>query len=84
MLDVDEGRAIFVQAEEGEPIGAPLDIIIPQYAFWKNEHGEKIPVIVVQAEEAPKMDIFGFRDFAGQSYVCTGPEIELLGTIPPP
>ena len=81
--DVDQGNAVFVAKVGGDAIGKPIDVPIPQYAFWIDERGKRIPVIVVQAEEARGKQLFAFRDMEGQEHVCTGPELTLLGTVPP-
>ena len=81
--DIDEGNAIFVAQSAGTPIGKPLQVTIPQYAYWTNESGARLPVIVVQAEKANGANIFGIRDMYGNDYVCTEPELTLLGTTRP-
>lgn len=50
--DVNEGRAVFVLAQDGVVVGRPIDIAIPQYALM--DGGPSRPpiwVVVVQAEE---------------------------------
>jgi hypothetical protein len=78
--DIKDGNAIFVAKIGGTIIGKPLPVTVPQYAYWTDGSGEKVPVIIVQAEEAIGMQLFGFRDASGADYAATGPEIELLGT----
>jgi hypothetical protein len=80
--DVEDGNAVFVAKVEDKIIGTPIAITVPQYAFWSRADG-KILVVIVQAEEANGMRLFGFRDAAGEETVATGPEIELLGTTRP-
>jgi hypothetical protein len=81
--DVKDGNAIFVAKIVGAVVGKPISLAIPQFAYWADSEGKKVPVVVVQAEEANGMRLFGFRDAAGGDHVATGPEIELLGTTPP-
>ena len=81
--DVAKGDAEFAAEASGLGIGVPVAIAIPQYAYWTDEKGQKVPVIVLQAEDTPAYRLFGIRNFAGHDIVCTGPEIELLGTTPP-
>jgi len=77
------GDAIFVAKVGDETIGKPIAIMIPQYAYWTDEQGRRVPVVIVQAEEEKGRQLFGFRDSQGQDYVATGPEITLLGTNRP-
>jgi hypothetical protein len=81
--DVDAGNAIFVAKVNGVVIGKPVSMIIPQFAYWTDSAGKKIPVVIVQAEDAQGMRLYGFRDAQGIDHVCTGPEIEVLGTTAP-
>lgn len=80
--DVEAGNAIFVARVEGAIIGKPIAVTIPQYAYWSQPNGKTL-VVVVQAEEADGMRLFGLRDSAGGEIVATEPEIELLGTTAP-
>src|SRR5258706_2065655 len=81
--DVNEGNAIFVAKIADVAVGKPIQIRIPQYAYWTSETGKRVPVIVVQAEEANGFKLFGIRDASGKEYGCTGLELTLLGTMPP-
>ncbi|MFO1160027.1 MAG: hypothetical protein U1E60_14390 [Reyranellaceae bacterium] len=81
--DVKDGNAVFVAKVGDAVIGKPLAIVIPQFAFWTDSNGKKVPVVIIQAEEANGIHIFGFRDAAGADHAATGPEIELLGATPP-
>lgn len=81
--DVDRGEAVFSQrTDEGAVAAYP--ITIPQYAFWKDETGSTVPVIVVQAErhiaDADGEPILGLRTLEGESIVASGDEVEFLGT----
>ncbi len=80
--DIAAGNAVFV-AEVGEVvIGRPLRVLIPQYAYF-NDEGRKVPVIVVQAEEAQGKRIVGARAFDGSAIVGLLTDFELLGNAPP-
>lgn len=77
--DVDQGGAVFSQGGAAEA----YPITIPQYAFWKDETGSTVPVIVVQAErhiaDADGEPILGLRTLEGESIVASGDEVEFLG-----
>ena len=61
-----------------------LPIDIPQYVVWKDEHGSKHPMILVQAERAPDgTEMAGLRGFDGSETVAIMAEITLLGTKKP-
>jgi hypothetical protein len=82
--DVDEGRAIFVLAAGGVPVGKPIPISIPQYALLNGEGSKPpIPVVVVQAEEFPKGKLVGVRDARGKEYVVQLSDLKLLGKSQP-
>jgi hypothetical protein len=81
--DVDKGDAIFVAKVGDEVIGKPILVTIPQFAYWTNEDGKRLPVVVIQAEEANGKRLFGFRDVLGKDHVGTAAELTLLGTTPP-
>ncbi|PZQ55871.1 MAG: hypothetical protein DI555_07610 [Novosphingobium pentaromativorans] len=80
--DLDQGHAVFVQQTDAVS-AEPYPIAIPQYAFWKDETGSTVPVIVVQAEHhivAPEGEpILGLRTLDGENIVASGVEVELLG-----
>jgi hypothetical protein len=78
--DVKSGDAVFVAAVKGVVIGKPLPISIPQYALLHNNHER---VILVQAEEANGMKMFGVRGLDGKEAVVTETDLELLGTEMP-
>ena len=80
--DVTAGNAAFVAAIGGVTIGKPLAIAIPQYAYYKNGN-EKLPVIVIQAEEAQGKKLIGARLVTGQDVVGFITDFELLGRVPP-
>ena len=81
--DVAEGNAVFVLRAYGVAFGKPLDVVIPQYAYLTKNRQQKLPVIVVQAEEGKGIKIFGIRDFDGKTATAKQSELQLLGTNPP-
>ena len=78
--DVANGDAIFVAAVKDVVIGKPLSISIPQYALLLKNRER---VIVVQAEEANGIKLFGVRGLDGKEAVVTETDLELLGTRMP-
>ena len=80
--DVDAGNAAFVAAINGVSIGVPIKITIPQYAYY-NENGKKLPVVVIQAEEAEGQKLVGARQSNGQDVVGLITDFELLGNVKP-
>jgi hypothetical protein len=82
--DVDAGNAVFVLQAEGQPIGKPLGIKIPQYAFHLEEGtGRRTPCVIIQAEEARGQRMIGCRMlYKGELLAATLAEFELLGEKP--
>ena len=78
--DVQNGDAIFVAAVQGKVIGKPLPIKIPQYAYVRDTHER---VILVQAEDANGIKLFGVRGLDGKEAVVRDGDLELLGTQKP-
>jgi hypothetical protein len=78
--DVNNGDAIFVAAVKDVVIGKPLPIPIPQYALLHDNHKR---VILVQAEEANGIKMFGVRGLDGKEAVVKEIDMELLGTEMP-
>src|SRR5579864_1319065 len=78
--DVAKGDAVFVAAIKDTVIGKPLSIPIPQYARLIQAG---TPVVIVQAEEANGIELFGGRGLDGQEAVVTEKDLELLGTKTP-
>lgn len=77
--DVADGNAGFSAEVAGEVIGHPLPITIPQYAIWTDGNGRKVPVVIIQAELARNLEIFGLKLANGESVICTRAELVLLG-----
>ncbi len=82
--DVDAGKAVFVLQSEGQPIGKPLAIKIPQYAFHLEEGtGRRTPCVIIQAEEGGGQRLVGCRMLhTGELLAGTLAEFELLGEKP--
>jgi hypothetical protein len=83
--DVAANRAVFVLESNGQVIGHPLDIKIPQYAFHIDEQTQKrTPCIIIQAEEARGQQIIGGRMLPdGSAMAALYREFEFLGDTPP-
>lgn len=79
VADVERGDAVFVAAVDDKVIGVPINITIPQYAYIRSSRAQ---VVVVQAEEANGLRMYGIRDFSGVETVALEEELELLGTSP--
>ena len=80
--DVAAGNAVFVPEIGGVSAGRPLAIVLPQYAYYKEEN-KRTPAIVVQAEEVRGMKMLGARFANGKHVVGLLENFELLGKIPP-
>jgi hypothetical protein len=80
--DIAAGNAAFVAAVGGVTIGKPLPLAIPQYAYYRNGT-DKIPVVVIQAEEAQGKKLIGARLVTGEEVVGLISDFELLGTDRP-
>jgi hypothetical protein len=76
--DVKEGRAAFyISGDPGQlkPIRMPL----PACAIYHDSESKKaVPVILIQAEETPKLKAIGFRFLNGGNGVCALEELEIL------
>lgn len=82
--DVNAGRAVFVLRSNDMPIGEPIDIEIPQYAYQLDqESGQRIACILIQAEAAGNQLLAGVRYLDGQIGAAFLSEFELLGKITP-
>ena len=80
--DVAAGNAAFVPEVGGVSVGQPLAIVIPQYAYYKNQMN-RTPVIIIQAENVQGMNMLGARLANGKHVVGLLENFELLGTTPP-
>ncbi len=81
--DVTDGNALFVLKAHGVYFGKPLDIVIPQYAYLLKRGDKPVPVIVIQAEEARAIKLFGVRGLDGDVSVVKDFDLQLLGAKPP-
>jgi hypothetical protein len=83
--DVDAKKAVFVLQADGQPIGRPLAIKVPQYAFHIEEGTKhRTPCVIIQAEEARGQQLIGCRKLPeGELLVAMVSEFELLGETPP-
>lgn len=58
--DVAAGRAVFVLQSQGQPIGQPIVMLLPQYAIHNDPETKTTePCIVIQAEEANGQRLIG-------------------------
>ncbi|HOF08686.1 MAG TPA: hypothetical protein PLV33_01675 [Opitutaceae bacterium] len=79
--DVNQGRAVFVLADAGKPIGVPMKITIPQYAYHVDAERKRTPCVVIQAEEARGQRLIGCILLPGREIMAgMFTEFELLGT----
>jgi len=81
--DVTAGNAIFVLKAYGGYFGKPMNIVIPQYAYFTKRGEKPVPVVVVQAEIGKGIKLFGVRAFDGKTATARDYELQLLGTTPP-
>ncbi|HEX4042008.1 MAG TPA: hypothetical protein VHY10_09930 [Xanthobacteraceae bacterium] len=81
--DVKAGNAVFVLKAYGAYFGKPMNIVIPQYAYYIKRGAKPEPVIVIQAEIGNGIKLFGIRDFDGTTATARDYEMQLLGTTPP-
>lgn len=81
--DVNNGHAVFILKDnDGEHIGEPMAIDIPQFCIHTDEDtGEKTTQVLIQAEQADDKQYCGLVDIEKENYsVCLRFEIELLGS----
>lgn len=77
-VDVEAGRAAFVLKAHKK--NSPLELELPACGIVNDkEAGQKIPVVVIQAEHADGTNLYGFRFLWGGNGICTANEIELIG-----
>ena len=83
--DVSAGRAVFVAADAGKPIGEPLPITVPQYAFQRSaDAGERVPCVIIQAEQARDQQLVGAVLLPKRTFVVGAlREFDLLGKALP-
>lgn len=73
--DISAGDAVFLFKDEGQIIGQPLDIQVPQYAVFRgsNEAASGY-VIIVQAEEAAGVPVVAARFLRDDKVITATPE----------
>ncbi|MEH6420082.1 hypothetical protein [Pseudomonas sp. CGJS7] len=81
--DVRSGQAAFALAQGPVPVSTPLPLKIPQYAYLDDE-GKRVPVILIQAEQARDMQVVGLLMADGTTMLAFRNQLVLLGTRPPP
>jgi hypothetical protein len=83
--DINSGAAVFMLQVEGENIGKPIDILIPQYAVHiDQETGERTNVIIIQAEENDDSQVIGAINIKTNEFVAALKfEFEFLGNKKP-
>jgi hypothetical protein len=76
--DIKDGKAVFYISGDRSEL-KPLDISLPACAIWHDAQSKKdTPVILIQAEETPKLKAVGFRFLSGGNGACTLAELEIL------
>jgi hypothetical protein len=82
--DFERGAAVFYLESAGKPSGAPLQLQIPQYAYFLGEDRKgHTPVVIVQAETNGASEVVGYIDLMDNKQgVATLAEFELLGNHP--
>ena len=84
--DIRSGSAVFMLEVDGESVGVPLGIEIPQYAVHLDEEtNQKTPGVIIQAEESEQgAQVIGFNPLNSEEYmVALVHEFELLGSTKP-
>ena len=79
--DINSGAAVFMLQVDGKNIGRPIDILIPQYAVHiDQETGERVNVIIIQAEETDDSQAIGAINIKTNEYIAALKyEFEFLG-----
>lgn len=82
--DIADHSAVFVMKSEGKYIGTPISITLPQYAIYTDaETNKKYKVVIVQAEAAKGMNVYGAIDIhSGKGVVSLDTDFKLLGQKP--
>lgn len=85
--DIKDGAAVFLLRSDGEPIGKPINLQIPQYAIHTDkETGKKSKVVVIQAEVATTNNVKTVGAFYiknGKYLVALYDEFKFLGASRP-
>jgi hypothetical protein len=83
--DVNAGHAVFVLKSGATPIGRPLSIPLPQYAYHLDPEAKtQTPCVLIQAEEANGQKLGGCRNITNGSLLAGYiSEFKLLGQRKP-
>lgn len=83
--DINAGAAVFLlQSHDGEPIGVPIEMVLPQYAYHHDGEGNTDMVILIQAEEANNQKTIGAINIVDSTYLAALLfEFTLLGETKP-
>lgn len=82
--DLASGNAVFRMDIEGKQITKPTrQFQIPQFAYLRQDNGNRRPVVVVQVELLQDEPVFGMRDADGEMYIASAEDVELLGLSHP-
>ena len=73
--DIEKGIAVFAAPSGSEVYKIDLPICVIEI---DEESGNRVPAIVIQAEEAQDTVLFGVRYLAGGNGVCTINDVEIL------
>lgn len=73
---------MFVAENNGVLVGKPAKLNVPQYA-WHRDGIKKVPVVIIQAEDAGPQQILGAKLVSGGYLAGLANEFELLGKEPP-
>ncbi len=79
--DIADKSAIFVLKSEGNYIGKPIDIVLPQYAVYTIPGtNQQLRVVVIQAESAQGKNMYGAIDIRyGDGIISIDTDFKLLG-----
>lgn len=79
--DLANKSAIFILKDGGDYIGVPIDMELPQYAIYTDgEVNKKIRVVIIQAESAQGVNMYGGIDIRdGSGVVSLDTDFKLLG-----
>jgi len=83
--DITNGSAVFLLQSDGEPIGKPIDINLPQYALHTDAETNIVTkVIIIQAEEDGEREVLGAIIIKSNEYIVgLFNEFKLLGSEMP-
>ena len=76
--DVAQGIAVFVLEPSGGARVSPVDMKLPAYGRQIQADERRIPVVIIQAENASGQTLLGVRYLTGGNGVCMPHEVEIL------